>query len=132
GERIELGFPPGQRPRIAHLCHSPCPPLGARPPERYSRRRRASPPRRTARAANEQWVLMSPPSIGRRVIQEHEDRPVPEQESSQMGFFKQVKDMKAMVAEAPDLMAQSALLAENAKAQAAAQQYAAEQAAAAA
>lgn len=43
-----------------------------------------------------------------------------------MGFFKQVKDMKAMVHEAPGLLEQSALLAENAKAQAAAHQAAAE------
>jgi hypothetical protein len=45
-----------------------------------------------------------------------------------MGFFKQVKDMKNMVHEAPNLIAQSSELAANAKAMAAAQQAAAGQA----
>ena len=49
-----------------------------------------------------------------------------------MGFFKQVKDMKAMVAEAPGLMEQSAQLAEQAQAQQLAAQQAAADAAAAA
>lgn len=49
-----------------------------------------------------------------------------------MGFFKQVKDMKAMVAETPQLLEQSSQLIANAQAQAAAQEAAAQQAAAAA
>jgi len=49
-----------------------------------------------------------------------------------MGFFKQVKDMKNMVHEAPGLISQSTELAANAQAMAAAQQQAAAQAMAAA
>jgi hypothetical protein len=44
-----------------------------------------------------------------------------------MGLFKQVKDMKSMVAAAPDMIAQGAELAANAQAMAAAQQQAAMQ-----
>ena len=45
-----------------------------------------------------------------------------------MGFFKQMKDMKNMVHEAPELIAQSNQLAANAQAQAAAQQAMGQQA----
>ncbi|WP_426571497.1 hypothetical protein [Aquihabitans sp. McL0605] len=45
-----------------------------------------------------------------------------------MGFFKQVKDMKDMVHEAPDLIAQSNQMAANAQVMAAAQQAQAQQA----
>ncbi len=44
-----------------------------------------------------------------------------------MGFLKQMKDMKNMVAEAPELLAQTTTLAANASAMASAQQAAVEQ-----
>ena len=47
-----------------------------------------------------------------------------------MGFFKQIKDMKATVAAAPEMIEQAQEMAANAQAMAAAQQAAAQQAAA--
>ena len=46
-----------------------------------------------------------------------------------MGFFKQIKDMKATVAAAPEIIEQAQEMAANAQAMAAAQQAAAQQAA---
>jgi len=46
-----------------------------------------------------------------------------------MGFFKQIKDMKATVAAAPEMIEQAQEMAANAQAMAAAQQAAAQQAA---